>query len=65
MFVFMSNYADKVLEYFSTNEWEWSTDNVEKLNMELTEVDKQIFNFDMSALSWPDFIEDYIKVEVL
>ena len=61
----MSNYADKVLEYFSTNEWEWSTDNVEKLNMELNEVEKQIFNFDMSSLSWPDFIEDYIKVEVL
>ena len=61
----MFNYWDKVLEYFSTNEWKWSTDNVEKLNMELTEEDKKIFNFDMSALSWPDFIEDYIKVEVL
>ena len=33
--------------------------------MELTEEDKKNFNFDMSALSWPDFIEDYIKVEVL
>jgi hypothetical protein len=65
MFIFIFNYDDKVLEYFSTNEWAWSTDNVEKLNKELTEVDKQIFNFDMSALSWPDFIEDYIKVEVL
>ena len=52
----MSNYADKVLEYFSTNEWAWSTDNVEKLNIELIEADKKIFNFDMSALSWPDFI---------
>ena len=61
----MFNYSDKVLEYFSTNEWKWSTDNVEKLNMELTEEDKKIFNFDMSTLCWPDFLEDYIKVEVL
>jgi hypothetical protein len=33
--------------------------------MELTEVDRKTFNFDISALSWPDFIDDYVKVEVL
>ena len=37
---------------------------MEKLNLELTEVDRQTFNFDMSSLSWPDFIDDYVKVDI-
>ena len=57
-------YNYQAIEYFSTNEWHWSNDNVENLNKELTEVDKKTFNFDLSTLNWPDFIADYVKVEV-
>jgi len=53
--------AQKAIEYFATNEWNWSNDNVESLNKELTEVDKKTFNFDLSTLNWPDFIADYVK----
>eukprot|EP00092_Neocalanus_flemingeri_P036689 GFUD01039944.1.p1 GENE.GFUD01039944.1~~GFUD01039944.1.p1 ORF type:complete len:515 (+),score=130.04 GFUD01039944.1:51-1547(+) len=53
--------AQKAVEYFATNEWKWSNDNMIKLNLELTEVDKKTFNFDLSTLNWPDFIDDYVK----
>jgi fatty acyl-CoA reductase len=50
------------VEFFAINEWKWSNKNVEKLNKELTEVDKKIFNFDLSTLNWTDFMDDYVKV---
>jgi len=53
--------AQKAIEYFSTNEWSWSNDNVEKLYKELSKEDQNTFNFDLSTLHWPDFIADYVK----
>ena len=35
---------------------------MEKLNKELTEVDRKTFNFDLADLHWPDFIALYVKV---
>ena len=35
---------------------------MKKLHMELTEVDKKNFNFDLSALNWTHFMDDYAKV---
>ena len=32
--------------------------------MELTEVDKKTFNFDLSTLNWADYMVDYVKVDV-
>ena len=58
------NIGVQAIEYFATNEWAWANDNVEKLNKELTEVDRKTFNFDLSDLNWPDFIADYVQVEV-
>ena len=58
------NVGVQAIEYFATNEWACSNDNVEKLNKELTEVDRKTFNFDLSDLNWPDFIADYVQVEV-
>ena len=37
---------------------------MENLNDELTDVDKKIFNFDMTTLNWTEFIDDYVKVTV-
>jgi len=53
--------AQKAIEYFATNEWKWSNDNLEKLNMDLTDADKKTFNFDLTTLNWKDFIADYVK----
>ena len=52
----------QAIEYFATNEWKWSNDNLEKLNMDLTDADKKTFNFDLTTLNWKDFIADYVKV---
>jgi len=53
--------AQAAIEYFAINEWKWSNDNVKKLNNELSDADKEIFNFDLSNLKWADFIDDYVK----
>jgi len=53
--------ATGVVEYFATNEWKWSNDNVDNLYMELTDVDKKTFNFDLSTLNWTEFIADWVK----
>ena len=55
---------DQATEFFAINEWNWSNENVEKLNKELTEVDKETFNFDLSTLNWADYMVDYVKVDV-
>jgi len=53
--------ALRTVEFFATHEWRWSHDNMKKLHMELTEVDKKNFNFDLSALNWTHFMDDYAK----
>ena len=58
----MLNPFVQVLTYFCTQEWKWSNDNMVKLNEEITDADKKTFNFDLSSLNWPDFMDDYVKV---
>merc|ERR1719420_2735743 len=53
--------AQKATEYFAINEWSWSNKNMEKLKLELTGVDRKIFNFDISALNWADYMVEYVK----
>eukprot|EP00092_Neocalanus_flemingeri_P108494 GFUD01139350.1.p1 GENE.GFUD01139350.1~~GFUD01139350.1.p1 ORF type:complete len:496 (-),score=133.82 GFUD01139350.1:192-1679(-) len=53
--------AELASAFFATNDWKWSTENKEKLNMELTSADKKVFNIDMKSLNWSDFFEDYVK----
>lgn len=53
--------AQQATEFFAINEWKWSNDNTEQLKQELTEVDKKTFNFDLSGLSWEDYMVDYVK----
>ena len=55
--------AVQAIEYFSTNEWSWTNDNVQQLYRELSKEDQNTFNFDLSALHWPDFIAEYVKVQ--
>lgn len=48
-----------LLEYFSSQSWEWSSDNVNMLMGALSPEDKKAFNFDVRQLNWAEYIENY------
>ncbi|CAK1593024.1 unnamed protein product [Parnassius mnemosyne] len=41
-----------VFSYFNCNEWHFSDDNLRNLYTEMTEDDKEIFNFDLKDVDW-------------
>jgi fatty acyl-CoA reductase len=49
----------KILEYFTSNEWEFTNDNVLMLGEQLNVQDAQDFNFNIKSLNWTSFIEQY------
>ena len=51
----------KVLEPFRTNSWNWTNTNALALEASLTEVDKQVFGFDMRGLDWKNYLDNYIQ----
>ena len=51
------------LETFTTNSWEWSHANMDKLWAELSEEDRQLFHFDIRDLDWIQYLETYVKVK--
>jgi len=53
--------STKALEPFTTNSWEWSHDNMDKLWSELSQEDKEIFGFDIRDLDWVDYLEAYVQ----
>ena len=54
--------GQKALEPFTTNSWEWSHDNMDKLWEELGLEDRDIFPFDLRDLDWIEFLEKYVQV---
>ncbi|KAJ8411301.1 hypothetical protein AAFF_G00173070 [Aldrovandia affinis] len=48
-----------LLEYFSSRDWEWTTENVSMLMGQLSTEDRKTFNFDVRQLNWPEYIENY------
>ena len=54
--------GQKALEPFTTNSWEWSHDNMDKLWEELGQEDRDIFPFDLRNLDWIEFLEKYVQV---
>ncbi|KAL7992196.1 hypothetical protein Chor_016452 [Crotalus horridus] len=58
-----------LLEYFTSNSWEWNTDNVNMLMSQLSPEDKKasdfkilmtiVFNFDVRQLHWAEYMENY------
>ena len=50
------------LATFTTNSWEWSHGNMDKLWAELSEEDRQLFHFDIRELDWIPYLETYVKV---
>lgn len=51
--------AISLLEYFSSQDWEWNSENMSMLMSELTPEDRKTFNFDVRQLNWPEYIENY------
>ena len=47
------------LEFFTSNQWEFTNDNIFKLTEEMNEVDNKIFNIDVRELHWKSYIEQY------
>lgn len=50
----------KTLTPFSSCEWRFSDTNVVKLFNSMSKVDKDLFNFDVTTINWPDFIRNFI-----
>lgn len=48
------------LEYFTTNEWIYRTENFEALNEELSLEDRRKFLIDVRAIDWPKYMENYV-----
>ncbi|KAI2665620.1 Fatty acyl-CoA reductase 1 [Labeo rohita] len=48
-----------LLEYFSSQDWEWNSDNMNMLMSQLSTEDRKTFNFDVRQLNWPEYIENY------
>uniref|UniRef100_A0A3Q1K949 Fatty acyl-CoA reductase n=1 Tax=Anabas testudineus TaxID=64144 RepID=A0A3Q1K949_ANATE len=48
-----------LLEYFSSQDWEWNSENMSMLMSQLTPEDRKTFNFDVRQLNWPEYIENY------
>ena len=54
--------AQAVLNFFTTNEYEFVEENLKNLQDEMHEDDRKIFNFDIADLNWADFLDDWTKV---
>ncbi|NXA50924.1 FACR1 reductase, partial [Nothocercus julius] len=48
-----------LLQYFSTQSWDWSSDNMNMLMSHLNPEDKKLYNFDVRQLHWSEYIESY------
>ncbi|KAI4483858.1 hypothetical protein M0802_013256 [Mischocyttarus mexicanus] len=51
----------KVICFFTTNEWKFTDDNVSKLWKKLSVVDKYNFCFNIADLDWENFFDMYVK----
>lgn len=49
-----------MLEFFTTNEWEFDGDNVTRLKERLNPTDRRIFDFDMTKVNWKEYSDSYI-----
>lgn len=47
------------LDYFTSNQWVFSNENLLGLHEKLSSADKKEFNFDVRKLNWNSYIEDY------
>jgi len=57
---FMQKSAN-VLEPFTTNSWSWTNDNTVALESTLTEQDRAVFGFDIRAVDWKTYLDQYAQ----
>ena len=57
---FMQKSAN-VLEPFTTNSWSWTNDNTIALETILTEQDRAVFGFDIRAVDWKTYLDEYAQ----
>lgn len=48
------------LEFFTSNGWDFGTDNVLQLKKSLSAHDRHTFNFDVEEMDWNDYLENYV-----
>ncbi|CAH1256360.1 FAR1 [Branchiostoma lanceolatum] len=48
------------LDWFTCRGWDWSNTNVMKLQRQLSEEDRKLFYFDVSAIDWDQYMENYL-----
>ena len=58
----MMQKSTKALEPFTTNSWEWTHSNMDKLWEEMAPEDRETFGFDIRKLDWLDYLETYVLV---
>lgn len=58
----MMQKSTKALEPFTTNSWEWTHSNMDKLWEEMAPEDRETFGFDIRKLDWLDYLESYVLV---
>ena len=55
------NTMQSALTFFTTHEWTFKTENLERLSGYLNEQDHKEFNLDVSSLVWDEFLLDYVR----
>jgi len=52
--------ATATLEFFSTRQWTWDTNNMEDLEKSLQPGDRKIFCMDIKSINWDEFMVAYV-----
>ncbi|XP_050557953.1 putative fatty acyl-CoA reductase CG5065 [Spodoptera frugiperda] len=52
---------NRVLAFFATREWYFSTRNVHALRRRLTRADRDIYNLDVCSVDWDEHVRDFVK----
>lgn len=50
----------ELLQYYTTKEWEFKSENFQKLQSKLNRIDQNIFDTDTSQVNWEAYIRTYI-----
>jgi len=51
--------ATNSLQFFTTHQWKFSTDNMGELFNKLSLEDQKLFNFNIKEVNWPNYIGKY------
>ena len=52
--------AIQCLQFFTTSEWKFSNDNVQRLLGELSPNDRKVFDFEIKDLNWDTYLNTYV-----